>query len=269
MTCAPCPKVVTTNIDLAKIDVACDHFLCVAAEDYRKRPAQFCYSRSLTLRARRWFAFWIAHERRSVLRRMFSGSHARIGAVSEDSAGPPVMSDAAADHVDRDHLRKEAWTMALYVTICLLAALTALENVVAIPGQVFGLVWGTTIGLALAHLFAFRIAGRLVHDGRFPKGDQVVASIQLAAAAAIAVFVSIPVLIAPPANELDWGPLYLRRHHRCGRLRCRSRRRTEPNASRALRTWSPRTCHRRRRAETRAGGSLGLKSQNSLLTRAP
>ena len=36
--------------------------------------------------------------------------------------------------------------MALYVTICLLAALTALENVVAIPGQVFGLVWGTTIG---------------------------------------------------------------------------------------------------------------------------
>ncbi len=25
------------------------------------------------------------------------------------------MSDAAADHVDRDHLREEAWTMALYV----------------------------------------------------------------------------------------------------------------------------------------------------------
>jgi hypothetical protein len=125
--------------------------------------------------------------------------------VSEDSAGPPVMSDAAADHVDRDHLRKEAWTMALYVTICLLAALTALENVVAVPGQVLGLVWGTTIGLALAHLFAFRIAGRLVHDGRFPKGDPVIASIQLAAAAAVAVFVSIPVLIAPPANELDWA----------------------------------------------------------------
>jgi hypothetical protein len=104
---------------------------------------------------------------------MFSESHARIRAVSEDSAGPPLLSDAAPDHVDRDHLRKEAWTMTLYVTICLLAALTALENVVAVPGQVFGLVWGTTIGLALAHLFAFRIAGRLVHDGRFPKGDQV------------------------------------------------------------------------------------------------
>jgi hypothetical protein len=136
---------------------------------------------------------------------MFSESHARIRAVSEDSAGPPLMSDAAPDHVDHDHLRKEAWTMALYVTICLLAALTALENVVAVPGQVFGLVWGTTIGLALAHLFAFRIAGRLVHDGRFPKGDQVVSSIQLAAAAAVAVLVSIPVLIAPAADELDWA----------------------------------------------------------------
>jgi hypothetical protein len=45
------------------------------------------------------------------------------------------MSDAAADHEDRDHLRKEAWTMALYVTICLLAALTALENVVAVPAR--------------------------------------------------------------------------------------------------------------------------------------
>jgi hypothetical protein len=123
--------------------------------------------------------------------------------VSEDSAGPPVMSSAAAGHVDHDHLRKEAWTMALYVTICLLAALTALENVVAVPGRVFSLVWGTTIGLALAHLFAFRIAGRLVHDGRLSKGDQVVSGIQLAAAAAVAVLVSIPVLIAPAADELD------------------------------------------------------------------
>ena len=63
--------------------------------------------------------------------------------------------------------------MALYVTVCLLAALTALQNVVAVPGRVLGLVWGTTIGLALAHLFAFRIAGRLVQDGRLAKGDQI------------------------------------------------------------------------------------------------
>ena len=95
--------------------------------------------------------------------------------------------------------------MGLYVTVCLLAALTALESVVAVPGRVLGLVWGTTVGLALAHLFAFRIAGRLVHDGRLARSDQIVSAVQLAAAAAIALLVSIPVLIASPAGELNWA----------------------------------------------------------------
>ena len=95
--------------------------------------------------------------------------------------------------------------MALYVAVCLIAALTALENVLAVPGQVLGVVWGTTLGLALAHLFAFRIAGRLVHEGSLPKSDQIAGAVQLGAAAAVAVLVSIPVLIAQPANELDWA----------------------------------------------------------------
>jgi hypothetical protein len=125
--------------------------------------------------------------------------------VTEKSGTPPVTPDAEADHEHRDHLRKEAWTMGLYVTVCLLAGLTALESVIAVPGRVIGLVWGTTVGLALAHLFAFRIAGRLVHDGRLSKSDQIVSAVQLAAAAAIALVVSIPVLIAPPATELDWA----------------------------------------------------------------
>ena len=53
--------------------------------------------------------------------------------MSEDSAPLPVASAAGADHVNPDHLRKEAWTMALYVAICLIAALTALQNVTAGP----------------------------------------------------------------------------------------------------------------------------------------
>jgi hypothetical protein len=32
--------------------------------------------------------------------------------------------------------------MALYVAICLIAALTALETVTAVPGHILGLVWG-------------------------------------------------------------------------------------------------------------------------------
>jgi hypothetical protein len=117
---------------------------------------------------------------------------------------PPVVS--GEDHgAARDQLRKEAWTMALYVAVCLIAGLTALESVVAVPGRVLGLVWGTTVGLALAHVFAFRIAGRLVHDGRLPKSDQIAGAVQVGGATAVAVLVSLPVLIAPPASELDWA----------------------------------------------------------------
>jgi hypothetical protein len=125
--------------------------------------------------------------------------------MTEDSAPVPVASAASADHGLPDHLRKEGWTMALYVAVCLIAALTALQNVTAVPGHILGLVWGTTVGLAVAHVFAFRIAGRLVHDGVLPRTDRIVSVVQLAGAAAVAVVVSVPVLLAPTVNELTWA----------------------------------------------------------------
>lgn len=125
--------------------------------------------------------------------------------MTEDSAPVPVASAATAADGPPDHLRKEGWTMALYVAVCLIAALTALQNVVAVPGHILGLVWGTTVGLAVAHVFAFRIAGRLVHDGELPKADRIVSIVQLAGAAAVAVVVSVPVLLVPTANELTWA----------------------------------------------------------------
>jgi hypothetical protein len=125
--------------------------------------------------------------------------------MTEDSARLSGASAVGADHVHPDHLRKEGWTMALYVAICLIAALTALETVTAVPGHILGLVWGTTVGLALAHVFAFRIAGRLVHDGELPKADRVISMVQLASAAAVACLVSVPVLLAPTVSELNWA----------------------------------------------------------------
>jgi hypothetical protein len=125
--------------------------------------------------------------------------------MTEDSAPLPVASAAGTDHIHPDDLRKEGWTMALYVTICLIAALTALENVTFVPGHILGLVWGTTVGLAIAHVFAFRIAGRLVHDGDLPRADRTISVVQLAAAAAVAVVVSVPVLLAPTVNEITWA----------------------------------------------------------------
>jgi len=52
--------------------------------------------------------------------------------MTEDST-LPVASTVGADHLHPDHVRKEGWTMALYVAICLIAALTALETVTAVP----------------------------------------------------------------------------------------------------------------------------------------
>jgi hypothetical protein len=77
--------------------------------------------------------------------------------MPEDSAPLPVAPKADVDHVHPEHLRKEGWTMALYVAICLIAALSALQNVIAVPGHVLGLVWGTTVGLALAHVFGLLV----------------------------------------------------------------------------------------------------------------
>jgi hypothetical protein len=62
--------------------------------------------------------------------------------MSQDPATFPGASEAGIDHVHPDHLPKEGWTMALYVAICLIATLTALANVTAIPGHIMGLVWG-------------------------------------------------------------------------------------------------------------------------------
>src|SRR5690606_5466434 len=59
------------------------------------------------------------------------------------------------------HERREAFTMALYTSITLLGALTVTGRRQS-DVNVFAIVWGTTVGLALAHWFAFSFAVRLV-----------------------------------------------------------------------------------------------------------
>jgi hypothetical protein len=106
-------------------------------------------------------------------------------------------------------LRKEAYTMALYVSICLLAALIALPESQVTRGQVIGIIWGVTVGLAAAHWFAFRVSARLVGDGSIREHDLELAAAQLAGAAAVALLVSIPVLILPPSVELQFAQFEL------------------------------------------------------------
>ena len=55
--------------------------------------------------------------------------------------------------------------MALYVAICLLAALLAVSERGA-HAHAIGIIWGVTVGLAVAQWYAFRVSARMVGTGR-------------------------------------------------------------------------------------------------------
>ena len=108
------------------------------------------------------------------------------------------------DHDDVE-LRKEAYTMALYVAICLLAALSAVsEHAASDQLDALKIVWGTTVGLAVAHWFAFRVSARLVASGTIRRHDAEAVGAQLAGAAAVALLATIPVLFLPRSVEFDF-----------------------------------------------------------------
>ena len=110
-------------------------------------------------------------------------------------------SMSSADDVE---LRKEASVMALYVAVCLLAALAALgEDAGHGHVRAFGLVWGTTIGLALAHAFAFRVSARLFAAGQLGRHDAEIVAAQLAGAASVAAVATVPIVLLGPTAEFD------------------------------------------------------------------
>jgi hypothetical protein len=105
-------------------------------------------------------------------------------------------------HEHLTELRKEGYTTALYVAICLLAALIALPETGDARAHVIRIIWGVTIGLAVAHWFAFRVSARLVGAGAISARDVGSAATQLAAAAAVALLASIPVFLFAESAEL-------------------------------------------------------------------
>ena len=85
------------------------------------------------------------------------------------AAQPAAPPPGHAEHLLE--LRLEAFTMALYVAICLLAALLALPERAAEPTSMMGVVWGIALGLAIRHWFAFRVSARLVGAGAVRLAD--------------------------------------------------------------------------------------------------
>jgi len=107
---------------------------------------------------------------------------------------------------DEDHearrIRREAVTMALYVSITLLAALTVSEGGGNDHLPVLPVVWGTTIGLALAHWCAFGLASHFVGSStNWRRLDRQLLA-ELTGAATIAGVATLAVIVFP--THLEW-----------------------------------------------------------------
>lgn len=95
----------------------------------------------------------------------------------------------------RDQLTREFLTMALYISIVIFAELIAIPEDDRLDQlESIALIWGSAIGLALAHLFAFELSAAFVVARRPGIAVRHLAFAQAAAAGAVAVVATLPIL---------------------------------------------------------------------------
>lgn len=114
-----------------------------------------------------------------------------VGSVTP--AGRPAPSEAV----------REAVTMALYVCIVLAAEFVAGAQEAVDEASTIAVIWGSALGVAIAHVFAFNLAARLFAGGRVAPGTRRAAWAQLGAAAAVAAILTVPFLILSLGPALD------------------------------------------------------------------
>ncbi len=113
------------------------------------------------------------------------------------------LSRIATDDEARAEIWREAITMVLYVSVVEIAELASLPEGHFARGRVTGpvgtqilaIIWGTAVGLALAHWFAFRIAAPAFRGERVTSVDTRIGLAQVAGAIFVAAISSIPVLL--------------------------------------------------------------------------
>jgi len=101
-------------------------------------------------------------------------------------------------------LAREALMMMIYVSVVLLAALIALpidDDEVDIG--LAGVIWGTSIGLAAAHWFAFHVTARLFGEGTLHRRDAQSAAVQVLAALAVALVASLPLIFVSDEAAIE------------------------------------------------------------------
>ncbi len=116
--------------------------------------------------------------------------------------------------VDEAQIRMGPWIipgrdgleMSVYLSVILIALVVGLEQSLD-TGEELLLIWGTSIGLTLAHIFAFRLASVYALGVSFTSGWRPIGAIVLAAFA-VGATASIPYLgwldIASPSTVTIW-----------------------------------------------------------------
>jgi hypothetical protein len=109
----------------------------------------------------------------------------------------------------RTDVLREAVTMMLYVSIVLLAELAALPKDGHGRSEIHGwglaaLIWGTAVGLALAHWFSFELAARLFSTGHVREIELAIGAGQVAGAVVVALLSTVPIVFVRDGSEIGW-----------------------------------------------------------------
>lgn len=123
--------------------------------------------------------------------------------MSRLESAEPVRTHVLAPSEARTEVFREAVIMVLYVSVVEIAELAALPEdhfakgrvTGAVGGQLLAVVWGTAVGLAIAHWFAFRLAAPAFRGERPTRLDTHIGLAQLGGAMFVAAVSSIPVLV--------------------------------------------------------------------------
>ena len=102
---------------------------------------------------------------------------------------------------ERSEILREATVMILYVSVVEIAELAALPEdhfangrvTGAVGGQLLAILWGTAVGLAIAHWFAFRLAAPAFRGERVTSLDTKIGVAQVVGAMLVALISSLPV----------------------------------------------------------------------------
>jgi hypothetical protein len=108
-----------------------------------------------------------------------------------DERHAPTVTDQA--------VIRESITMGLYITISLLAVLSAQPHGDS-SGAVLTVVWGTTLGLTLAHWLAFQLTARLFAGNQLPPHERMTMVGQASAALGVACLASVPLMLRASAG---------------------------------------------------------------------